>query len=211
MFQPPIFREERTEVMQAMMRKHPFATLISTMAGCPQADHLPLVLRDGGRGMGILEGHMAVANPLWRNAEAGIRVLAVFQGPQGYVTPSWYPSKAEHGRVVPTWNYVVVHARGTLQFCREPEWLMEHLTQLTAQHETGRELPWSVGDAPTEFIMRQLRGLVGFDIVIEELTGSWKVSQNRSDADRDGVVAGLEAQATSQAHALAELVRETER
>lgn len=207
MFEPPIFEETRVPVMHDLMQAHPFATVISTLDDLLNADHLPFVLyRDEG-GMGVLRGHVAVANPLWRahkDGTLGADVLIVFQGPQTYVSPSWYASKQEHGKVVPTWNYAVVHARGALTFHPDPTWLIRQLNDLTNAHEGQRPDPWAVNDAPQAFIERQMKGIVGVEVAITELTGKWKMSQNKSDADRAGVVKGL---SDDEKPTLAQLVR----
>jgi transcriptional regulator len=150
--------------MQNLMVAHPFATIVSAATGVLTADHVPLVLHDDEGEHGMLRGHIAVANPLFRETEGAMEVLTVFQGPQTYVTPSLYASKQEHGKVVPTWNYVVVHARGTLKFTRETQWLLRHLDDLTTQHESHRPEPWAVSDAPEDFVTRQLRGLGSVEI-----------------------------------------------
>lgn len=212
MFQPPIFREDRTEVMHALMREHAFATIVSSATGALTADHMPLVLHDEVGERGVLRGHVAAGNPLWRETRDldAIEVLAIFQGPQTYVHPGWYASKAEHGKVVPTWNYVVAHARGSLRFIRETEWLLDHLHALTDRHESHRPVAWKVSDAPADFVTRQLKGLVGFEITIEALEGTWKVSQNKSEADRQGVEVGLRAEGAV-GEAVSDLVRERAR
>lgn len=210
MFQPPIFREERADVMHALMRAHPFATIVSAATGALTADHVPLVLHEEGEGV-ILRGHVAAGNPLFRQTDGAIETLAIFQGPQSYVTPSWYASKREHGKVVPTWNYVVVHARGTLRFVRETDWLLQHLRELTAQHESHRPEPWEVADASAEFVARQLKGLVGFEIAIGDLAGTWKVSQNKNAADSKGVEDGLRDEGDPLKASVSNLVRERAR
>lgn len=211
MFQPPLFREDRIEVMHALMREHPFATLVSSASGGLTADHVPLVVHPELGEHGVLRGHLAAPNPLAQAAKGGddaaIEVLAIFQGPQAYVTPSWYPSKKQHGKVVPTWNYAVVHAHGRLRFQREHGWLMTHLAELTARHESHRPEPWAVTDAPEPFVERQLKGLIGIEIEIEGLHGKWKVSQNRDEQDRAGVAEGLLGEETAQAQAVSGLVR----
>lgn len=209
MFKPPLFSEDRVEVMHELMRAHPFATLVSSATGQLSADHVPLVIHPEASEHGVIRGHIAKANPLWRETQGddAISVLAIFQGPQSYVTPSWYPSKAAHGKVVPTWNYVVVHARGALQFTNEPHWLMAHLTELTFRHESHRPSPWAVTDAPEDFVQRQLKGLVGFEIEIETLEGNWKVSQNKNERDRVGVERGLLTENNTQATAMAGIVQ----
>lgn len=195
MFQPPVFREERTGVMHALMRAHPFATVVSSARGQLNADHVPLVLHaEDPEALGTLRGHFAAANPLVRDGGPEDEVLAVFQGPQRYISPGWYPSKHEHGKAVPTWNYAVVHARGTLQLIRDEDWLLSHLEALTNTHETGRAQPWRVHDAPKDYIAKQMRALAGFEIRITALEGKWKVSQNKSEADRQGVAEGLAAE-----------------
>ncbi|MEM8802968.1 MAG: FMN-binding negative transcriptional regulator [Pseudomonadota bacterium] len=208
MFQPPVFAEDRVDVMHDLMRAHPFATIVSQLNGELTADHVPLVLDTANGTYGTLQGHFAVGNPLFRNADGPIDVLTIFQGPQTYVTPSWYPSKQEHGKVVPTWNYVVVHARGTLEFNRDPAFLMNHLHALTDQHESHRETPWSVSDAPDEFVARQLRGLVGFEIALTDMQGKWKISQNRPPKDQSGVEQGLAQSGDPDSVEIAKLVAE---
>ena len=198
MLQPPIFRENREDVMHALMRAHPFATLVTVQDGRSAADHVPLVLHEEG----VLRGHLAAANPLVRGAANEVEGLAVFQGPQAYVHPGHYASKREHGKVVPTWNYVVVHARGPMRFERDPAWLLAHLHALTDRHESHRPAPWSVDDAPPDFLVRQLKGLVGFELAIESLEGTWKVSQNKGEVDRASVEAGLRAEGAEDIAAL---------
>ena len=191
MFQPPVFREDRIEVMHDLMRAHPFATLVSTFAGRLSADHVPLVVHPELSEKGVIRGHLAVANPLYREAGGPLDVLAVFQGPQAYVSPSWYPSKQDHGKVVPTWNYAVVHAHGVLRFHDDAEWLMAFLDDLTRRNEDHRKSPWSVSDVPEDYLARQLKGIVGIEIEVLALEGKWKISQNKDARDRAGVVQGL--------------------
>ncbi|MEM7069041.1 MAG: FMN-binding negative transcriptional regulator [Pseudomonadota bacterium] len=210
MFQPPIFQEKRQEVMEELIMAHPFATIVASETGLLTADHVPLVLKSSPDNP-HLQGHIAVANPLFRKTEKPFEVLTIFQGPQTYVTPSWYASKQEHGKVVPTWNYVVVHVRGELRFTREPNWLLQHLDDLTRQHESHRPEPWAVSDAPSDFIERQLRGLVGFEIAIKDIEGIWKVSQNKTLKDWTGVQAGLEESMNPDAMEIARLVEERAR
>jgi len=208
MFQPAIFQEDRLDIMQDLMRVHSFATLVSSATGELSADHVPLVLHDEESEMGVLRGHVAIGNPLFKQTDGAIDVLTIFQGPQTYITPSWYASKQEHGKVVPTWNYVVVHVRGTLTFQRDEAWLMRHLHDLTQQHESHRPDPWAVSDAPDDFVKRQLRGLIGFEIEIKNMDGTWKVSQNKNDADKAGVTSGLSKEPSSQAGEISKLVAE---
>lgn len=167
-----------------------------------------LVLHEEEGAHAVLRGHLAAGNPLCRGTEGPIEVLAIFQGPQCYVTPSWYASKSEHGRVVPTWNYVVVHANGLMRFTRQADWLLAHLRSLTATQESHRAEPWEISDAPEDFVVRQLKGLVGFEIKIADLAGTWKVSQNRPPADRDGVRTGLLEDGGLQGAGISRLVEE---
>jgi transcriptional regulator len=200
MYAPPVFREDRVDVMQDLMRAHPFATLITIEDGQLNANHIPFALHiEGGSEFGILRGHVARPNPVWSEFDAAIDALVVFQGAHHYVTPSWYPSKAEHGKVVPTWNYAIVHAQGPLRAVEDPDWLLAHLHTMTDGQETGRDAPWNVDDAPPDYIEKMVRGIVGLEIPITRLDGKWKMSQNRNAADRAGVVAGLAAEGTEAA------------
>jgi transcriptional regulator len=205
MYEVAAFRETRVEVMQALIRAHPLATLVSVVDGIAEANHLPLMIDLDPQPNGSLRGHVARANPLWRQSPQG-EVLAVFQGPQAYVTPSWYPSKREHGRVVPTWNYAVVHARGPLVVHDDRDWLRDLVSRLTDARETGLPRPWGVGDAPADYIERMLEAIVGIEIPVRSIEGKWKVSQNRAQADRDGVAAGLRERGTPEAEAMARLI-----
>lgn len=193
MYQVAAFREDRIGVMQQLMREHPLATLVTAIDGRPDANHLPLLLDSEPAPHGRLLGHVARANPLWREAAGGLDVLAVFQGPQAYVTPSWYETKRETGAVVPTWNYAVVHARCRLTVHEDRDWLHRLVTLLTAAHEAGRPQPWAVDDAPADYVERMLKAIVGIELRIDTLEGKWKVSQNRPAADRAGVAEGLAA------------------
>ena len=208
MFQPATFAEERPEVMHALMRAHPLATVVTDAAPLV-ADHLPMVVHQGEGGL-TLRTHMHAANPLPRSGVEAVDALCVFQGPQSYISPSWYASKREHGRAVPTWNYAVVHARGTLRFVRgDADWLLDHLRALSAQHESHRSEPWQVSDAPADYVERLLRGIVGVEVAVSRLQGVWKMSQNKSAADRAGVREGLRAETHSDAGAVSALVPHT--
>lgn len=187
----PLFKEERLDVMHELMQSQPLATLVSCVAGKLAADHLPFVLHPELSEKGVLRAHIHKGNPLWRNREDLQDAFAIFQGPQSYVTPSWYPSKQDHGKTVPTWNYAVVHVRGQMRFVEDGAWLLEHLTELTNTQESDREEPWKVTDAPEDYINRLVRGIVGVELKIESLEGTWKASQNRDERDRLGVEQGL--------------------
>lgn len=205
MYLPAHFEESRRDVLHALMRARPFATLVSQGDEGPAADHLPLYLAAEAGPYGALRGHVARANPLWQRA-ADRQVLAIFHGPQAYVSPSWYASKREHGKVVPTWNYAVVHARGRLRAIDDPAWLRAQLEALVARHEAGFAAPWRIADAPPDYVERMVAAIVGIEIPIGELTGKWKISQNQPAANRAGVVAGLAQQDSAEARWIAELV-----
>ncbi len=204
MYRPSHFEQHDAAALHALMREHPLATLVTQQAGGITADAIPLEYDAASH---TLRGHVARANPLWREA-AGQPVLAVFNGPQAYITPSWYPSKAATHKVVPTWNYTLVHAHGVLRAVEDAPWLHALVTGLTAHHEAGRDSPWAVADAPDDYVQQMLRAIVGIEIAVDQLIGKWKISQNRSDADRLGVAAGL-AKGAAPAPALAKLVAGT--
>ena len=206
MYIPASNAESRPEVMHDFMDAHPFAVLVTASADGLYATHLPLVL-DRARGPhGTLEGHVARANPHHRQTLAAAEGLVIFSPPNAYITPSWYPAKAEHGRVVPTWNYVAVHAYGPVHFRDDHAFLRRHLEALTARHEAGRDAPWAVGDAPADFIGALERAIVGVEVPITRLEGKWKMSQNRSAADIDGVVRGLASSPAAGDRDVAEIV-----
>lgn len=186
---PAMFREERLDVLHALMRAHPLGMLITTGAGGLTANLIPFSLHGD-----VLRAHLARNNRQLDDLRAGTEALIVFQGPQSYITPSWYASKEEHGKVVPTWNFVMVQARGIPQVMDDAAWLREQVGQMTANLESQREQPWSVSDAPDDFIATQLRAIVGVEIPIASLEGKWKISQNRNEADRRGVIQGLAAE-----------------
>ncbi len=194
MYNPPAFREDRPEVLHAVMRAARLALLVSAApdGGAPEATHLPLLLEAGEGPHGTLYGHVAKANPQWRSL-AGAQARAIFPGPEAYVSPSLYASKAEHGKVVPTWNYVAVHAIGPVELVEDAARLHALVSRLTDHHEAPRDARWAVTDAPEPFVAGQLKGIVGIVLRIETLIGKRKLSQNRSEADRLGVVGGLAA------------------
>jgi transcriptional regulator len=191
MYTPPAFAETRVETLHDAIRAHGLATLVTHTPDGMIASHLPLML-DPTRGrFGTLIGHLARANPQARHS-AG-EALVIFQGPEGYITPSYYPTKRENAKVVPTWNYAAVHAYGPLRIVDDKTALLDIVTRLTTAHETPRAEPWAVSDAPEDFIDGMLRAIVGVEIPIARLEGKWKMSQNRPAVDRAGVVSGLEA------------------
>ena len=191
MYQPDLFRVDDVAQMHALMRARPFATLVSAGSLGLYASHLPTVLKEEGP-YGTIECHLARPNPHCADL-AGGEALMIFAGAEGYITPNWYPSKFQHGKVVPTWNYAVVHAYGRPAVMDDPAWLRRHVSELSAQQEAGSARPWAVTDAPERYIDVMLRGIVGFRFEIARLEGKWKMSQNREMPDRTGVVAGLGA------------------
>ena len=207
MYLPSHFEESRAEVLHAALRAHPLGLLITQGESGLAANPIPFMLDVADDGSRVLRGHVARANPLWREARGDVDSLIVFQGPQAYVSPGWYATKAETGKVVPTWNYVMVQARGPLRVKDDAAWLHALVTRLTERHETPQAAPWAVSDAPTDYIATMLRAIVGIEIPVSSLTGKWKVSQNRNMADREGVVRGLSEQGTADAAAMAQLVR----
>ena len=191
MYQPPHFREDRIEVQHALIRDHPLGLLITAGAGGLMANLIPFLLDSDTANLGVLRCHLARANPQWRELMGVEECMAVFQGPQSYITPSWYAAKRETGKVVPTWNYATVHAWGRPTVIEDAAWLRRQIDGLTALQEGRRAPPWSVSDAPDDFIAAQVKGIVGVEIPILRIEGKWKVSQNRPENDRIGVVNGL--------------------
>jgi transcriptional regulator len=206
LYLPAHFNESRVDVMHGLMRAHPLATLVVSGGSGLLANHMPLETLSSPAPLGCLHGHIARANPLWREYREGAQALAIFQGPQVYVSPSFYPSKTVSGEVVPTWNYAVVHANGTLRFIHDVEWLRGFVTKLTETHEKPRPTPWKIDDAPARYIDKMLSLIVGFEFSISSLTGKWKVSQNRPAADRQGVVSNLRAADDADSHEIAAML-----
>jgi transcriptional regulator len=193
MYVPSQFEERRLDVMHKLITDHAFGTLVTLNAAGINADHLPFELDPSAGEFGTLRAHVARANPLWRESSTDVEALAIFEGANAYVSPSWYPSKQDDGKVVPTWNYMVVHAYGPLRVIDDPVWLKGLVGRLTDRHESGRSAQWSVADAPQDYIDKLLNAIVGIEIPVTRLIGKWKISQNRSSVDRAGVVAGLNA------------------
>jgi transcriptional regulator len=208
LYNPPPFRETRPEALLAAMAAIGLATLVTRGPGGLAATHLPLLHDPEPAPHGRLLGHLARANPQWRALVPGEEAMAVFLGPEAYVTPRWYPSKAEHGRVVPTWNYLAVHAWGRLRVETEPMALEALVRRLTERHEAGADAPWQVEHAPPAFIAGQLKGIVGIELTITRLEGKGKMSQNRPPADRAGVIGGLERRGEAGDAAVASVMRE---
>jgi transcriptional regulator len=206
MYIPRANQEDRTPVIHKLMEEQPFASLITMGTSGLFATHIPMVLEQNGTPLGHLRGHISRANQQWREFTPSIAALAIFSGPQHYITPSWYPEKQKTAKVVPTWNYVVVHAYGHLRVIEDSQWLMAHLESLVTIHEAGSPAPWKIGDAPADYIASQIKGIVGLEMVITRLEGKWKVSQNRSEQDRVGVAEGLAELNTEESLAMKALV-----
>jgi transcriptional regulator len=207
MYVPPAFREDDLAVLHALMRDTRLANLVTATGEGLVATPLPLFLVPEEGSNGTLYGHVARANPQWRLQPLS-DAMALFTGKDAYVSPSWYASKAEHGKVVPTWNYIAVHAYGPIEYFEDANRLLDVVTRLTNLHEGGRAPAWTVDDAPEAFIRAQLRGIVGLRIPITRLEGKRKMSQNRSAADRAGVAAGLAASDRASDRDVAEEMRQ---
>jgi transcriptional regulator len=203
---PPLFKEDRIELLHDAMRQAGLATLVTLTADGLIASHVPVLLDPDPAPYGTLLGHLARPNPQAKGAVAGTDALVIFQGPDAYITPSFYETKRQTGKVVPTWNYVAIHARGPVTFFNDTERLLQVVTRLTDREEGKRAAPWAVTDAPADFIDGMLKGIVGFSLPITRLEGKWKMSQNRPAEDRAGVVDGLTAGGRD---VVAELVRES--
>ncbi|MGE0118263.1 MAG: FMN-binding negative transcriptional regulator [Dongiaceae bacterium] len=211
MYLPPHFREERVPVLHEAIRRAVLGTLVTLGADGLEASHVPMLLDPEPAPYGTLTGHVSRANGQWRRTDAGVQALAIFLGPEAYVSPSWYATKRQTGKVVPTWNYVAVHAYGALRVFEDAERLLRLVTRLTETHEAGRTSPWAVADAPADFIRAQLKGIVGFELPIARLEGKWKMSQNRPAEDRTGTVEGLRREGGSDEAAVAEIMAAIER
>jgi transcriptional regulator len=209
MYIPKSFEENRIQILHGFMRAHPFVSLITTGTSGLIASHVPMVLEAKESEMGTLKGHLSRANPQWREFSPEVQALVIFSGPDHYITPSWYEEKRTTGKVVPTWNYAVVHAYGFLKVIEDAQWLRAHLEELVPIHESAFPEPWKVSDAPEEYIVGQAKGIVGLELHIERLEGKWKLNQNRSESDRRGVVEGLDALDTPESLAMKELVKKT--
>jgi transcriptional regulator len=204
----PKFNEEtRLDVMHALIESQPFATLVTTGSSGLIASHIPMVLNRSEGPHGTLRCHLSRANKQWRDLTSSAEALAIFSGTHHYISPNWYPEKAEGGKVVPTWNYAVVHAYGPIRLVEDPTQLLAHLNALTTQHESTFPTPWQVSDAPADYIASQMKGIIGIEIPITRIEGKWKVSQNKSERTLRAVEQGLEDLNTPEALAMRDLVR----
>lgn len=207
MYEPSHFKVEDRDALHSVIRAHPLASLVTAGEGGLIANPVPFVLHPDEGNHGVLRAHLARPNAQWKAIAAGAEVLVIFTGVDRYITPAWYAAKREHGKVVPTWNYVTVQARGPARAIEDPVWLRAQLESLTRQQELPRAEPWAVADAPENFIAAQTRGIVGIEIEIASLVGKFKLSQNRQEPDKLGVLKGLSADPESDSQAMAAMVR----
>jgi transcriptional regulator len=208
MYLPKIHEETRLDVLHSLIRQHSLGTWVLANETELNVNHIPFVL-DSSRGeFGTLFGHVARANPIWQTPTTALPSVIIFRGPQTYITPSWYPSKHQHGKAVPTWNYAVVTAHGHPEYIEDPAWLYDHLSHLTDANEASQALPWKIGDAPQEFTEKLLSAIVGVKIPLQRIEGKWKTNQNRQEADKIGVIAGLLEKGDDDSVAMASLVRQ---
>jgi transcriptional regulator len=210
MYVPKHFEETSVEVLHELIRAHPLGALVTSSSNGLNANHIPFIVHPEPEPYGTLRGHIARANPLWRDFSLGVESLVIFQGPEAFISPSWYRTKTETGKVVPTWNYAVVHAHGALRIVDDRAWLSGLVEQLTNRNEAERPNPWKVTDAPAAFIAQMLGAIIGLEIPIARLVGKWKVSQNRPARDREGVVEGLMREDRDSALAMAKLVQQAQ-
>ena len=208
MYIPKHFDQSDTATLHVLMQAQPLATLITLASSGLDANHLPLHLSTALGPLGTLRGHVARANPLWKEPAQDMEVLAVFHGVQAYVSPNWYPSKAEHGKAVPTWNYAVVHAHGRLKVVEDATWLRAHLDALTAHNEANQAQPWKPSDAPADYLEKMMSAIIGIEIEITRLSGKFKLSQNQTEPNQTGVIQGLRATGQPPAIAMAALVEQ---
>lgn len=209
MYLPRHFEETRVQTLHELIGAHPLGALVMLTSRGLAANHIPFEVEPEPGPFGTLRGHIARANPLWRDFSRDVEALVIFQGPGTYISPAWYQTKRETAKVVPTWNYTVVHAHGTVRFIDDRAWLRGFVEKLTNRHEAGRSDPWKITDAPSDYIEKQLEAIIGLEIPISRLIGKWKVSQNRPPQDREGVVDGLRQKGDHAATAMADLVRQS--
>jgi len=207
MYTPKHFEEHDITVLHALMRSHPLGAWVTQAEEGLVVNHIPFHI-DPARGeFGTLIGHVARANPIWKSLSEERASVVIFQGPQAYITPSWYPSTKEHGKAVPTWNYAVVHAHGVACAVEDSDWVLKHVTQISDLHESGSAVTWRVSDAPPDYIDGMLKAIVGIEIPINKVDGKWKTSQNRLLPDKLGIMAGLNERGDASSKQMAELLQ----
>ncbi len=207
MYIPPQFEQPNIDVMHELIRKRPLGTLVTLGSNGINANHIPLHLSLTPEPFGVLHGHVARSNPIWSDLDSDSEVLAIFHGPDAYISPSWYATKQEAGKVVPTWNYTVVHAYGSLRIIDDAAWVRTQLEALTNHNEAVFSEPWAVSDAPVDFTEKLIAAVVGIEMTITRLSGKWKVSQNQPPQNQNSVIQGLNASGQAEAIAMAGLVK----
>lgn len=207
MYIPPQFEQPNIDVMHELIRKRPLGTLVTLGSNGINANHIPLHLSLTPEPFGVLRGHVARSNPIWSDLDSDSEVLAIFHGPDAYISPSWYATKQEAGKVVPTWNYTVVHAYGSLRIIDDAAWVRTQLEALTNHNEAVFSEPWAVSDAPVDFTEKLIAAVVGIEMTITRLSGKWKVSQNQPPQNQNSVIQGLNASGQAEAIAMAGLVK----
>ena len=208
MYIPKFNQENDTSILHSLIKAKPLGAWTTLADGEIAINHIPFILHNSSGALGTLVGHVARANPIFQKFSKNVNSIVVFQGEQAYISPSWYPSKYQHGKVVPTWNYIVVHAHGIPKIIEDPEWLLQHVNELTDLHESEQKLPWKVADAPKEFITKLLDAIVGIEIPIVKLVGKWKLGQNRPAPDQLGMAAGLISCGNSESQSLAQQIKQ---
>jgi transcriptional regulator len=206
MYVPVHFREDHVQVLHETIRRIGIGALVTLGPDGLVASHLPMLLQAEPAPYGRLCGHMARNNPQWLSIAPDIETLAIFTGPEAYISPSWYPAKRRTGKVVPTWNYVAIHAYGVVRVFDDPDMLLAHVSELTDAHEIGRSDPWAVSDAPKNYVQKMLKQIVGFELTITRFEGKWKMSQNRDEEDRHGAAEGLRCEAGRAGAVVADLI-----
>jgi transcriptional regulator len=207
MYVPAHFEETRLDVIHGLIAAHELGTLVTLSSDGLNANHIPFEIDPTAGPFGTLRAHVARSNPVWRDIQEGAEPLVIFQGAQAYISPSWYPSKADDPRVVPTYNYMVVHAYGSMRVIDDPVWLRGLVARLTQRHEASMAQPWRIADAPEDYIEKMLAAIIGIEIPIARLLGKWKVSQNQPEQNRAGVADALRRQGGEQASMMAGQVR----
>lgn len=203
---PSIFKQDNPEYLHDIIINYPFASLITYSESGLDANHIPFVLQQS-KEKNTLQGHIAKANPVWKNLSNQSEVLVIFNGPNCYISPNHYPTKKENGKAVPTWNYIAVHIKGTLSLIHDPNWNRDMLDKLTSQHESKNENPWSIADAPDNYIQKMLPAIVGLEIEIKSINGQWKLSQNQPEINIQGVIEGLAMEGDNNSTVISELVK----
>ncbi|OED44799.1 hypothetical protein AB833_00220 [Chromatiales bacterium (ex Bugula neritina AB1)] len=188
---PSKFKETNLDTLHKFIQDYPLGTLITSIENLIDADHIPFYLKTQENGQVTLQSHIAKANPLWKTCSEGQEILLIFNGPNTYISPNFYPSKKEAGKAVPTWNYSVVHVRGRIHFKHDSSWIFQLLNDISDVHELSQNIPWSVSDAPEDFTKKLVSAVVGFEVIIENMVGNFKLSQNKTESDYSGVINGL--------------------